>query len=288
MSRSAFRDLVRDVRATRHAFVNWMEVGAVGGLAMPSRLPPRGGVGALRSRRLRIATRLGPELETEAVNASPVIAIFRDGEYDLPVPWPELELVVDAGAHIGAFAAWVAVLAPRAHIVAFEPEPGNFRDLERNAARNEFGARTRLVNAAVGASSGVRALAVPAMRDMASTVGSGLPMTTTTVECIDFDRYVREDLGRPIDLLKVDCEGAEWETLDALSTEAWGYIRRIVVETHLVAGHRREQMDELLRRAGFEEPVCLRSGWVNGLGRILLMYAEKADEEPDLDRSGPP
>jgi len=42
-------------------------------------------------------------------------------------------LIIDAGANIGASAVWFAIEYPKAQVVAFEPEEGNFGVLVKNA-----------------------------------------------------------------------------------------------------------------------------------------------------------
>lgn len=50
-------------------------------------------------------------------------------------------LVVDGGAHIGLYTLLAARrLGPNGHVLAFEPDPHNFRALVLNAARNGLGA----------------------------------------------------------------------------------------------------------------------------------------------------
>jgi FkbM family methyltransferase len=50
-------------------------------------------------------------------------------------------LILDAGANIGASAVYFAARFPRARIIAFEPEPGNFALLRRNTEGLEVALR---------------------------------------------------------------------------------------------------------------------------------------------------
>ena len=45
----------------------------------------------------------------------------------------ENSVVIDAGANIGAFSVFAANLAPKVHVYSFEPTPGTFEILKRNA-----------------------------------------------------------------------------------------------------------------------------------------------------------
>jgi FkbM family methyltransferase len=57
--------------------------------------------------------------------------------------------VLDLGAHIESFTAYVSTLATSAKIVSYEPEPSNFSLLARNMAANNLLPRVRIKNEAV-------------------------------------------------------------------------------------------------------------------------------------------
>jgi FkbM family methyltransferase len=196
----------------------------------------------MMNRRMQFRTRLGPVLETELGNSWPIIEIFRDGHYDVDIPWPAVRRVVDVGGHVGAFALWVAARAAHAHITTFEPEPRNYRDLELNLARNNVLDRVTRVNAAVGARDGTRVLNVPVHRHNAS-FAAGADAARVSVDCVSLERYLDRQASREIDVLKLDCEGAEWEILTSLRVESLWQIRHLLVECHT---QRAEDVDELI------------------------------------------
>ena len=53
-----------------------------------------------------------------------------------------------------------------------------------------------------------------------------------------------------IDLLKIDCEGAEWDVLLGIKDEHWPVIKSMVIEVHDLNG-RLKNMRELLKSKGF-------------------------------------
>ena len=57
-----------------------------------------------------------------------------------------------------------------------------------------------------------------------------------------------------IDLLKIDCEGAELSVLQGIEETHWSRIQQVVAEVHDIDG-RLEQVEALLRRAGLTEIV---------------------------------
>ena len=60
-------------------------------------------------------------------------AVLVQKQYQCDLPF-EPRVIIDAGAHIGLTSAYFADMYPNARIVAIEPEPENFRLLERNIA----------------------------------------------------------------------------------------------------------------------------------------------------------
>src|SRR5881397_1859738 len=145
--------LVRTIGRARAAFTNWPTVCFLVGVGGPSALPPRDGSAPLGRRRLRLRTRLGPVLETEVANASPVIEVFAYREY-AGVPAEGLTRVLDIGAHVGAFALWVSSFDPGITVLCVEPERRNFLDLTQNVERNGEAGRITTLNAALAAGDG--------------------------------------------------------------------------------------------------------------------------------------
>jgi FkbM family methyltransferase len=144
-------------------------------------------------------------------------------------------LILDAGANIGASAVFFGVHFPRAHIVALEPEAGNFELLRANTAGLDVDARC----AAIGAREGEAALVDPGegewgYRTVAGGSGELVPVQAAT-------RLVAEKLasGYAPYIAKVDIEGGEQELFSADT----GWADRfplLIIELH----------DWLLPRAG--------------------------------------
>ena len=239
----------------RRTFRNWGVVGIVSLLALPGRFPREGWQRAGRIR-LRIRTRMGPVLETEARNSWPVIEVFQ-GDYEFPIAWDQIRSVVDVGAHVGAFSCWVTCRAPSSRVVAFEPEPRNFSDLEANVSRNNLGERVSLVNAAASSEDGVVELRVRGddrqLSSLVASSGDAIP-----VRAVDLNQYVRTNLDGPIDLVKMDVEGAEWGILASIRDDTWARISRLVLEVHIFGSHTLQEMEDLLASNRFETRLTSR------------------------------
>ncbi len=138
------------------------------------------------------------------------------------------DTVVDIGANIGGF----SILAARrgARVIAFEPFPANFAALERNVQRN--GLDTTLVQAAVADTERTSEMFIP---DDGSFTGRyslhpGRGRRTIRVACLSLDDVV-DRYGLPrIDLLKLDCQGSEYEILFSSSAETLARTRAVIIE----------------------------------------------------------
>jgi FkbM family methyltransferase len=243
------------------------------GIAAPSSLPPRAGLPWLGQRRRRLITRKGTVLETEAGNASPVIEVFAYGEYDLAIEWLALRRVLDVGAHVGSFALWTCERAPNAHLISVEPEPRNFSDLSSNIERNDLTDRVEAVKAALGTGPGTVTLYVPMNRES----GSALATSGDSVEAVVISLpELLERFDGPLDLVKLDCEGAEWAVLEALDHDAWAKIPRLIMECHVSVGRTLEGMIELLALHGLT-PIVLSRGpsGVPWCHEVAMIWAQR-------------
>lgn len=137
--------------------------------------------------------------------------------------------VVDIGANIGQWTAAVRLFCPSAEILAVEPDPDVFTRLQANVGAMR-GVTCRATAAGAAASSGV--LYRHELSLMSSLHPEGRrydPSDTVEVAVDTIDNLVGP---RPVDLLKIDVEGAE---LDALrgATGTLGRTRFLLVELSL-------------------------------------------------------
>jgi FkbM family methyltransferase len=160
-------------------------------------------------------------------------SVVRQNEYRLPDELAPGSVVIDIGVHIGAF-SYLALTRGAAVLHGFEPEPSNYACASRNLA--PFGDRVHLSNRAVWRSDAPAAqLHFWASSDAANAGGGTLIWETDgpLVDAVPFDEVVESisgDGGRRIDLVKIDCEGAEFPIL--LTSKRLERIDRIVGEYH--------------------------------------------------------
>jgi len=192
-------------------------------------------VGGARADSLTFVTRDGLRIACPNVPGArvPVYEVFAENCYRLdtflgPLLREPLA-VVDIGGHVGAFACQLAALAPQAQVRCFEPSPVSADYLRRNVSANGFADRVQVRELAVAARVGQSVLADngggSALNALVDS-GDGLPVDTTT-----FDAVVA-DLSRGADVVKIDCEGAEYDLVFGSAPESWDSVRRVVLEYH--------------------------------------------------------
>jgi FkbM family methyltransferase len=195
--------------------------------------------------------------------------IFRAGCYD-HVELAERPLVVDAGANIGMFALYIKRRYPAAEILAFEPVPESAAVLRQNiglhgltditvhevalGSRPEQAAAFTYYPAAPGSSTRYPQQSGPAKaavgRIFSPRVADRLYRgRDITVPVERLSAFLAAD--RPVDLLKIDVEGAEPDVLESIGPARWPLIRQVIVEVQDHAG-RVAAVCDLLRGHGLE------------------------------------
>lgn len=160
--------------------------------------------------------------------------------------------VIDCGSNIGMSILYFKHVYPQARIIGFEPDPAIFPYLEENIARNKL-TDVELVQAATAAQEG--ALTFYSDGKYSSCLADHLPADLPEgweryeVPCVRLRNYLTE----PVDFLKMNIEGAEWEVL-ADSEDRLRLVREMVIEYHHLPGLRRtlHEILSLLHRQGFE------------------------------------
>ncbi len=158
-------------------------------------------------------------------------ATFLAGEYDFLHPYLAGALVVDVGAYIGdtlaLFASWGA-----RKILAFEPHPELYQLAQKNIALNHLEDRVVLRNEGVSSQDGE--LNIKEDSEAGASAGFGLYQSdrgrTVPIQLVSMKKIL-EELGR-VDVLKMDCEGSEFEILEGLSIGELKKIKVIGLEFH--------------------------------------------------------
>lgn len=177
------------------------------------------------------------------------------------------DVVVDVGAHVGTFCIPAAYRTAGSRVIAFEPDPGNFEVLSRNAARNPLVAdRLTLRNLAVAGVEGQLRFS----RGLTSTTGSladagfyreQQDAETVVVSATTLGQVFADAAVDRCRLLKLDCEGSEYEIFAKLPDALLARIENMIVEAHPARGGSPDELAAHLRRKGFTvTPRAHRNG----------------------------
>jgi FkbM family methyltransferase len=167
---------------------------------------------------------------------------------------PDKPVVVDIGGYIGDFSLYAAHELG-ARVVVYEPTPDNYALLKENVALNSLENRITCHNAGVGGVDGKLTLNVT--RDDGAVHVSGFLYGNATeqlsVPAVSMNTICEENALTHIDLLKIDCEGGEYDIICSMTARLFEHIDRIVFEYHPIPGYREklETVKKHLAAAGY-------------------------------------
>jgi FkbM family methyltransferase len=170
-------------------------------------------------------------------------------------------MVIDIGAQCGIFT--LAAASRGARVMAYEPLPENYKLLVANAHRNGFAGTVSTNKLAVTGKTGETDFYIVPEDTGGGTVypegvhGWSLnhpDLRHLQVACLSLDDLFRENQLRGCDLLKLDCEGSEYDILSATSRETLAAVDAIILEYHPNVSL--EGLNGLLCTAGFRIERC--------------------------------
>ena len=143
------------------------------------------------------------------------------------------KLIVDCGANVGYASIFFLGQYLTAHVIAIEPESGNFALLKRNTA--PFGARITAIQSGIWSHRTgltIRRGQFRDGRDWATQVVETPLGQTPDIQAVDMAGVLASSGFSRIDILKVDIERAE-SVLFGRYTERWlDQVDNLVIELH--------------------------------------------------------
>ena len=213
--------------------------------------------------------------------------VVRQNEYHLPERFAPGTLVVDIGTHVGAF-SYLALTRGAADVVGYEPERANHRCAAQNLS--PFGSRAHVHCTAVWRSDAtIDQLPFFPSSDPSNTGGGSVIWDTDEhhVDVTPFDSVLEaasEGGRRRVDVVKMDCEGAEFPIL--LTSKRLHLIDNMVGEYHelraplpshtAILGYTEFAVPDLmrvLRASGFDVTVEPRAS--GAYGELGLFFAHR-------------
>jgi FkbM family methyltransferase len=185
-------------------------------------------------------------------------------------------VIVDIGGHKGIFSIFAATRAKNVMVYTFEPAPDNFAQLSYNVQQNKL-SNVRMFSIAVSgrdgestlhlykdsAQSGFLQRSNPALR----------PVRDVKVETWSMERVLRT-IASPVNLLKMDIEGMEYEALFSCPADIFRVVERIALEYHdnrVRTSHCISELVACLNDRGFS--TRLRPSW-------QMLFAERQQANP--------
>lgn len=194
---------------------------------------------------LTFRTRSGMHIDTPNRPGArvPVYEVFADDTYRFE--WflgPLLRrsiTAIDIGGHVGTWTCRLTQLHRDATVTAFEPSATTADYLRRNVANNGVADRVTVVQAALSGESGTAVFDDNGAGSGLNGLASARATTTgvaTEVETVSFaDAIARA--GGTVDVIKIDCEGGEYDLVLKSDPADWATVQRVVIEHHPVQGH---------------------------------------------------
>ncbi len=161
------------------------------------------------------------------------------------------DIIIDIGAHIGLFSLLVSRSCPNGKIFSFEPIKKNFsllnNNLELNKLKNIFP-----FNLAVSKESSKIKLFLDNDDSAHSLFGKNNKFET--VESISLDKIFDTNNIDSCKILKLDCEGAEYEIIESLPKEYFNRIENIIMEYHFADSEPElvKKLIQKIKNMGFE------------------------------------
>lgn len=200
---------------------------------------------------MRFRMRDGSRISCRVADSGGLLSVHVDGDYEVPgLDWTSLKTVLDVGAHVGTFTVWAARRAPQARFIAVEPNPETYALLARNIRDNHLEERVTAVNAAVAGEVGRGTLEL-----VEHSLGTRLARTAApgrvSVDTVTIESLLASSGMENVDMLKIDCEGMEYEVFGTMPPQQLSRIGLVACEYHPEPGHDVAELDALLERAGF-------------------------------------
>jgi len=178
------------------------------------------------------------------------------------------DIIIDIGAHIGLFSLYVSQYCKKGKIFCFEPIKNNFELLEENIMLNKI-KNVFPYNVAVSSSTSTATIFLSrdeAAHSMYLKNSNPVVVKSTSLEKIFYDNKIEK-----CDLLKLDCEGAEYDILEILSENLFHKINKIILEYHF-ADSKNNLISNLIKKL---EKLSFNISIFQNVPSMGIIYATK-------------
>ncbi|MGH9031121.1 MAG: FkbM family methyltransferase [Acidimicrobiia bacterium] len=181
-------------------------------------------------------------------DAEIVREIFFEQPYTRNLRLPPDPIVVDVGGYIGDFALYATKYLGARRVVAYEPTDENFAMLEHNVALNGYGDRITAVREAVGDSDEIVLNVEKLDGDEVHVSPYWYPEAEQRViPSVSLAELFDTHHLDSVDLLKVDCEGGEYDIFASTPDTVLDRVENIAFEYHEIDGYE-PKLEHVLNR----------------------------------------
>ena len=197
------------------------------------------------------------------VDHAPIIEIFLREDYG---KMPDNSVIVDLGANIGAFTVYATTTARNVTVLAYEPLTAYFDLMNENVAINKQKESVKCFNIAVAGEMKPKTLYVKDTDFFFPTFIGEQGQESIEVECTTLSNIIESNALDRVDVLKIDCEGAEYEILYSTPLQYFERIREIRMEYHILDSGQRhiKRLREFLSETGYTVTRVQPSSETNG------------------------
>lgn len=175
---------------------------------------------------------LGRPATTSMADLFVIKEVFIHETYKGLLPYlPNNQLrIVDIGANLGSFTIWLNHKIGVREAYCFEPEPDSFAILRFNLSINRcIGYST--IQCAVGGLARTINISLKKSSPGGTTIYGDSETQGDIVDVVSFASWLGRIDG-DFDILKMDCEGAEWEIFDQTKLEYFSRFQIFIAEIH--------------------------------------------------------
>ncbi len=170
------------------------------------------------------------KLRTRSTDLMALTNVWLIQEYSKPkFEINDTDVIIDIGAHIGLFTLYASQYCKNGIIFCFEPVEENYRVLLYNITQNNL-TNVRPFKSAVSKSEST--ITIYRNKDEAGHSMYGSDSTSIQVNSKSLKKIIDENSIDRCDLIKLDCEGAEYEIIESLPLEYFKKISKMIIEYH--------------------------------------------------------
>jgi FkbM family methyltransferase len=186
--------------------------------------------------------------------------------------------IIDIGAGIGDYTLYAVMTQPNSQVFSFEPYSESFMLMQENLRLNSI-TNVQVFDEAISAASGELILDLTGgeplqfQSHLQKTVNVKKSLSVSSLSLAD----ALSKLGvESCDLLKLDCEGAEYSILFNTPQPILEHIQRIVMEYHdNLIQHNHKELARFLNERGFQvetfpNPVHSHLGYLRAIRKITI------------------